>query len=118
MDRAVAREGVRIAFLIRLSPLFPFNATNYAFGLTGIRLRDYLLALPAMLPGTLLYVYYGRLIGDVARVAAGVKVERGAAQWVLLIVGLLATFLATALLARAAKHALRSSVAPDHNEPG
>ena len=60
------REGLKIVFLIRLSPLFPFNVTNYAVGLTSIRLRDYVFACIGMLPGTLLWVYYGRLIGDVA----------------------------------------------------
>lgn len=110
VDRAIEREGRKIAFLIRLSPLFPFNVTNYALGLTAVRLRDYVLACLGMLPGTLLYVYYGRLIGDVARAVSGVQVTRGAGYWLVLGVGLIATILATALITRAARRALQSSV--------
>jgi uncharacterized membrane protein YdjX (TVP38/TMEM64 family) len=116
IDAAVAREGRKIAFLIRLSPLFPFNVTNYALGLTSVRLRDYVLACIGMLPGTILYVYYGRLIGDVANVVAGAEVERGPEYWMLLVAGLIATILATALITRAARRALRTSVDTTGND--
>ena len=53
-------------FLLRLSPVFPFSFMNYAIGITRISFRDYLLASVGMLPGTILYVYYGKLVGDVA----------------------------------------------------
>jgi uncharacterized membrane protein YdjX (TVP38/TMEM64 family) len=110
VDDAVAREGRRIVFLIRLSPLFPFNVTNYALGLTSIGVRDYVIACIGMLPGTLLYVYYGRLLGDVARAVSGARIEREAGYWVFLVVGLSATLLVTALITRAARRALATSV--------
>lgn len=110
IDAAIAREGRKIVFLIRLSPVFPFNVTNYALGLTSVRLRDYVIACAGMLPGTVLYVYYGRLIGDVARAVSGARVERGVAYWVILVVGLVATLLVTLLITRAARRALRASV--------
>ena len=44
MDEAVAQEGWRIVFLARLSPVLPFTLLNYAFGLTRVSLRDYVLA--------------------------------------------------------------------------
>ena len=37
IDRAVAASGRRIVFLLRLSPVIPFNFLNYALGLTTIR---------------------------------------------------------------------------------
>lgn len=43
LDRAVAEQGFKIVLLTRLSPVFPFNLLNYAFGLTQVRFRDYLL---------------------------------------------------------------------------
>ncbi|MGQ0815043.1 MAG: TVP38/TMEM64 family protein [Gemmatimonadota bacterium] len=110
LDTAIEREGRKIFFLIRLSPLFPFNVTNYAAGVTSLRLRDYLIACLGMLPGTILWVYYGHLIGNVASLVAGAPAARGYAHWILLGVGLLATVAATTLVTRAARRALNSSV--------
>ena len=41
---AVGSEGFKIVFLIRLSPVFPFNVLNYAFGLTKVPFWKYALA--------------------------------------------------------------------------
>jgi uncharacterized membrane protein YdjX (TVP38/TMEM64 family) len=78
IDQAVGREGRKIVFLLRLSPVFPFNLLNYALGLTRVRLLDYVVAGVGMLPGTILYVYSGKVAGDVAAAAGGAAVERGA----------------------------------------
>jgi uncharacterized membrane protein YdjX (TVP38/TMEM64 family) len=40
IDRAVGRQGLKIVLLTRLSPVFPFNLLNYAFGLTQVSFRD------------------------------------------------------------------------------
>src|SRR5260370_18838072 len=71
IDRAVGREGFKIVALLRLSPVFPFNLLNYALGLTRVRFLDYFAASAAMLPGTLLYVYYGKAAGSLASAFAG-----------------------------------------------
>jgi uncharacterized membrane protein YdjX (TVP38/TMEM64 family) len=113
IDRAVARQGGRIVFLLRLSPVFPFNLLNYALGLTRVRFLDYLVASLGMLPGTLLYVYYGKVAGDVATLAAGAGVERGAGHYVVLGLGLLATVLVTALITRTARRALQEATDGD-----
>jgi hypothetical protein len=78
-------------FLLRLSPVFPFSLLNYALGLTSVRFGDYLAASVGMLPGTLLYVYSGKAVGDVAALAGGAQHERGASDFALLAVGLIAT---------------------------
>ncbi|MGC9196792.1 MAG: TVP38/TMEM64 family protein, partial [Syntrophobacteraceae bacterium] len=62
VDEAVGREGWKIVLLTRLSPAFPFNLLNYAFGLTKIRLDHYFFASwLGMIPGTVMYVYIGSL---------------------------------------------------------
>ena len=106
IDEAVGSQGRRIVFLLRLSPVFPFTLLNYALGLTKVRLVDYVVASVGMIPGTLLYVYYGKLAGDVAALAGGVAPERGAADYALLAVGLVATLLVTLFVTRLAKKAL------------
>ncbi len=64
LDEAVAREGWKIVALVRLAPVFPFSITSYAFGLTRIPLWNYFLANFAMIPGTLMYVYFGSVGRD------------------------------------------------------
>ena len=39
IDRAVGAQGRKIVFLLRLSPVFPFNLLNYGLGLTQGALR-------------------------------------------------------------------------------
>jgi uncharacterized membrane protein YdjX (TVP38/TMEM64 family) len=111
IDRAVAAEGRRFVFLLRLSPVFPFNLLNYALGLTSVRFADYLVASLGMIPGTLLYVYYGKLAGDLATVAGGGGVEKGSGYWAVLILGLAATVGVTMLVTRAARRAMRQAEA-------
>lgn len=106
LDRAVAASGRRIVLLLRLSPVLPYNLLNYALGLTNVRLADYLVASVGMLPGTLLYVYSGSLIGDVAAVAGGADVERNAAYWIFLVAGLVATLAVTVIITKVARRAL------------
>lgn len=102
IDQAVANEGWKIVGLTRLSPVFPFTLLNYAFGLTRVSLRDYILASwIGMMPGTVLYVY----LGSLAR--AGAKPEsKTPAEWILYSLGLLATIGVTLLVTRIARNAL------------
>jgi uncharacterized membrane protein YdjX (TVP38/TMEM64 family) len=106
IDRAVARDGRRIVFLLRLTPLVPFTALNYLLGLTRITLADMVLASPGMLPGTILYVYYGRVIGDLAAVAGGASPPRGTGHYLLLAAGLVAALVVTIRISRLARRAI------------
>jgi uncharacterized membrane protein YdjX (TVP38/TMEM64 family) len=63
-----------------------------------------------MLPGTVMYVYIGSLAGDVATLGAGGG-PATAAQWVLRVVGLLATVAVTVYVTRIARGALEKKVA-------
>ena len=109
IDHAIGDQGRRIVFLLRLSPAFPFSLLNYALGLTRVSLADYVIASVGMLPGTILYVYYGRLIGDVAALAGPVQTPKGAGYYAVLALGLVATIVVTALVTRAARRALRDA---------
>jgi uncharacterized membrane protein YdjX (TVP38/TMEM64 family) len=110
IDKAVGREGFKIVALLRLSPVFPFNLLNYSLGLTKVRFLPYLAACAAMLPGTLLYVYYGKALGSLAALASGAKAQRGSEFWIFLGVGLLATIGVTFYVTRLAGKALRQEI--------
>ncbi|HEY6362252.1 MAG TPA: TVP38/TMEM64 family protein [Vicinamibacterales bacterium] len=104
--QAVAGEGAWIQFLLRLSPLVPYNLLNYALGLSHVRYRDFVVALVGMLPAIVMYTYYGKVVGDVATLAAGIAPPRGVEYYTLLTVGLVTTVLATTLITRAARRAV------------
>jgi uncharacterized membrane protein YdjX (TVP38/TMEM64 family) len=107
IDEAVGKEGWKIVILTRLSPVFPFNLLNYAYGLTRVTLRDYFFASwLGMIPGTILYVYIGSLSGDLAR-AAGGSAKRTPAGWALTAVGFVATVAVAVYATRIGARALR-----------
>jgi uncharacterized membrane protein YdjX (TVP38/TMEM64 family) len=104
--RAVAGEGAWVQFLLRLSPIVPYVLLNYALGLSHVRFRDFLVALVGMIPAIVMYAYYGKVVGDVAKLAAGVAPPHGREYYVLLVVGVVATVLASMAITRAARRAI------------
>jgi uncharacterized membrane protein YdjX (TVP38/TMEM64 family) len=113
IDRAVAGQGFKIVALVRLSPLFPFNLLNYAFGITQVSLKDYVLGSVGMIPGTILYVYLGSLLGNIAMIGAKTGVsdpQTARIQWITRIVGLVITIAVTAYITQIAKKALDESI--------
>lgn len=114
IDRAVSQAGFRIVLLTRLSPLFPFNLLNYAFGVTGVSLRDYSLGSIGILPGTVLYVYIGSLAGSLARIGTSGQSPNTVLSWAVRIIGLLATIAVTVYITRIARKALAETV--EHQE--
>lgn len=56
----IDREGWRFVAMLRLIPVFPFNLTNYALGLTNISVMTYVFtSLITMLPGALAFTWLG-----------------------------------------------------------
>ncbi|NNE09369.1 MAG: TVP38/TMEM64 family protein [Gemmatimonadetes bacterium] len=116
IDEAVGREGFKIVLLTRLSPVFPFNLLNYAYGVTKVSFRDYFFASwIGMLPGTLMYVYLGSAAKNISDLFAG-NVEGGAGQQVLFAAGLLATVIVTVFVTRISKRALNEAIRRDERE--
>ncbi|TAF50147.1 MAG: TVP38/TMEM64 family protein [Oscillatoriales cyanobacterium] len=114
IDAAVGREGLKIVLLTRLSPIFPFNLLNYAYGVTGVSLRDYAIGSIGMLPGTIMYVYIGSLAGSLATIGTDLSHDPQAeiAQRVLQLVGLIATITVTLAITNIARQALSAAVDP------
>jgi len=86
VNQAISEEGWKIVFLLRLSPVLPFNLQNYFYGVTDVKLVHYVPAtFLGILPGTLLYVY----LGSAGKAASGEG--GGPLQWLFFATGLLAT---------------------------
>ncbi|MBZ8134067.1 VTT domain-containing protein [Afifella sp. IM 167] len=73
----VEAEGWRFVAFVRLVPLFPFNLTNYALGLTQISFRSYAItSFICMAPGAIAYTWLGHagreaLAGDASAIRYG-----------------------------------------------
>lgn len=118
IDRAVGEAGWRIVGLTRLSPVFPFNLLNYAYGLTKVRFLDYLLASwIGMMPGTVMYVYLGTVAGSLTTLGAGGS-QASAGQAVMKYVGLAATVAVTLYITRIARRALAARVEVNDGSAG
>ncbi|UCF66907.1 MAG: TVP38/TMEM64 family protein [Acidobacteriota bacterium] len=129
IDEAVGREGFKIVLLTRLSPIFPFNVQNYAYGLTRVGFAKYVLASwIGMLPGTVMYVYLGSAAESLASLAARAGdtgaasaartgTNGGLAQQLLVGVGLLATIAVTVLITRIARRSLSQEIGEQEADP-
>ena len=110
LDDGLVREAWKVVFLLRLSPLIPYNVINYLFALTGIRFWPYLWASAAgMAPGTLLYVYLGAVGRAGAKIALGESAPGKYYRNFALGIGLVATVIVTVFLARLSQKVLKES---------
>jgi len=106
VDRAIAREGIKIVILVRLAAVFPFLFMNYAFGLTGIGTMQYVGAtFVGILPATVAFVYLG---------AAGAAVaEQNRTKTIITIVGLVIAFATSIFVGRVAARAIKRAGVDD-----
>ncbi|WP_338748185.1 TVP38/TMEM64 family protein [Janibacter alittae] len=65
VDALLSAHGLSAVLLVRLVPLVPFDVINYAAGLTGVRVRHYVLgSAVGMVPGCLAYAALGAYGSD------------------------------------------------------
>jgi uncharacterized membrane protein YdjX (TVP38/TMEM64 family) len=109
IDEAVSREGGKIVFLSRLSPIFPFSLLNYGLGLTRISLGRFMAASwLGTLPLIAVYVYGGMVAGSLAALGTGRGKPPG--LWALQIGGLVATVALCVFVTRLAGKALKTKI--------
>lgn len=118
IDRAIGEGGWKIVAMLRLSPAIPFNLQNYLYGLTKIGFWPCVLtSWAAMLPGTVMYVYLGALGRTSLEAASGAR-SRTSAEWVMIVIGLLATVAVMVYVTRLAGRAMREhGVAGAESQP-
>ena len=101
IDRAVGEKGMGIVFLLRLSPAIPFVWSNYALGVTQVRLFDFVIGTIGLIPIVLTFAAYGSASGAGPRPDGSSGVSN-----TVLIIGLIATAVLAVILARIVQHAL------------
>ncbi|MEL7451059.1 MAG: VTT domain-containing protein [Pseudomonadota bacterium] len=110
IDRAIGRKALVIVTLTRLSLVIPYNVLNYMYGLTAVRLRDYVLGtLVGMMPVLTLYVMVGRGARDLDAIFAG-DIDTGTGGKVLLVAGLVFAVALVVLITRYATQTLKQEL--------
>ncbi len=111
IDNAIGKQGAKLILLLRLSPIIPFNLSNYFYGLTAVKFWPYVVASwIGMMPGTFLYVYIGTAGKAAASAAAGGEaMKHGWQYWTFMGVGLVATIVVTIWVTRIARNALQKT---------
>lgn len=105
LDSALAEKGFRIMALLRLSPIIPFTALNYVAGVTAVSFLHYALALFAILPGTILYVFLGASAGSLTDAAMNGS-DNATVTIIVVVVGVFFGILAVGLTSYYAKQEL------------
>lgn len=115
IDRAIGEQGWKIVGLLRLSPAVPFSLSNYLYGLTAVAFWPYVaVSAIAMLPATFLFVYMGYIGAKGIEAAVGVQTtSTSELEWVVRVVGLLATIGVTLYVTRIAQRAIREQTQID-----
>jgi uncharacterized membrane protein YdjX (TVP38/TMEM64 family) len=109
LDQAVARDGWRLVFLTRLSPVFSFSILGVVYGASRVRFWPYFLATAAgMLPGTVLYVYAGDMAGDLS--GAPGHPTKPPFQWAFEVAGFVATVVLVIYVTRRAQRVLSAKL--------
>ena len=108
LEKAVKHHDWKLVFLTRLSPVMPFSLINYSLGVTSISTWRFLLATElGAVPATLVYVYIGTLIGNLARLGPEIRQHRPL-EYVVQGAGLIVAIAVTLYVARLASRALKT----------
>ena len=103
LDQAVMRDGAQIVLLARLSPVSPYVAMSFMFGLTAVDFLPYIGASAVgILPACFVYVY----MGDTGRRATGGGGKASGLELAFYAFGLLMTVLVTYRIAQIAQKTL------------
>ena len=105
IEKVVEKGGLKLIFLARLSPIFPFSILNYFYGLNNIKFRDFSLGLLGIIPGTFLYCS----IGSLAKSLQELKNVQSPNNLYMTMIGVVSTFLVVYFLAKYSKEYFENS---------
>jgi uncharacterized membrane protein YdjX (TVP38/TMEM64 family) len=114
IQRATGREGLKIAFLLRIVPVIPQNLLHYLMSTTRVSLGQFFLGtMFGLLPVTLLQVYLGSLVKSAAALIAGETSLPGAMRWAAPASGVLVTVIGIIVAVRIARRSLDEALAAE-----
>jgi len=109
VDAAVEKEGWKIVFLLRLAPIVPFTAFNYAMSVTKVQFLHY--AIPScigIIPGTAMFCYFGSLASDLSTISS--EGPDRTTQWIIIAVSGVLIIAAVVVITRMARRAINNAL--------
>ncbi len=112
VNRAVQKDGFKVALLMRLAVALPQNLITYALSATSIKVREFAIgSFFGYFPATVVHVYLGSQFESAAQLVAGESSARGPMAWVTAACGLVLTVGAVIVVSRYARKALDEALA-------
>jgi uncharacterized membrane protein YdjX (TVP38/TMEM64 family) len=90
-------NGFKLVFLMRMTPIMPYNIMNYMMGVTSLKMSDFNLGCLGMFPLTAINVYIGVQLDSINDILKGTY-NLGPWQPVLIVLGSVMITLITSLL--------------------
>ena len=112
IDLGLKRNGFKLIFLMRMTPIMPYNVLNYFLGVTSMKMRDFNLGALGMIPLTAINVYIGVQLDSINDIITGAY-NLGPWQPVLITVGCVLVVLITSILASYSNDELHKLLASD-----
>ncbi len=97
IDMGLKHNGFKLVFLMRMTPIMPYNIMNYMMGVTSLKMSDFNLGCLGMFPLTAINVYIGVQLDSINDILKGTY-NLGPWQPVLIVLGSVMITLITSLL--------------------
>jgi uncharacterized membrane protein YdjX (TVP38/TMEM64 family) len=111
LERSLGKEGLKLSFLVRLSPLIPDEWLNYVLSISPLTTKDFIFSNSSSIVYSLVYAYYGAVLGRVVFSQKGLlDVEYTMMDWFLMILGIIATILSVIIITNISKKAFENTI--------
>jgi uncharacterized membrane protein YdjX (TVP38/TMEM64 family) len=97
IDMGLKHNGFKLVFLMRMTPIMPYNVMNYMMGVTSLKMSDFNYGCLGMIPLTAINVYIGVQLDSINDILKGTY-NLGPWQPVLITCGCVMVTLITSLL--------------------
>jgi uncharacterized membrane protein YdjX (TVP38/TMEM64 family) len=116
IETALGEDAMRISILVRLSPLIPDEWLNYMMSAGPVSFRVFMTSNATSIIYSLAYAYYGHALGSFALNRSALdSVHTSGTGTAMLVLGIVASILATVYVTRASMQALSGALGAEED---
>ena len=111
LEKSLNKEGFKLSFLVRLSPLIPDEWLNYILSVSPISTKTFIFSNSSSIVYSLIYAYYGAILGRVVFSQKGLlDVNYSFIDWFLMILGVFATLISAIIITKVSKNVFEKTI--------